>query len=63
MRAAGATLAALAVACCIAGPAAIVAGLGVAAGSTIGILAGAVTALGCAAALLIWRHAGRRRAC
>jgi len=63
MRTATAALAALAAACCVIGPAAIVAGLGVAAGSTLGIVAGAVTAIGCLAALLIWRRTNRKRAC
>jgi hypothetical protein len=63
MRAATAALAALAAACCAVGPAAIVAGLGVAAGSTLGIFAGALIAVGCLAALLIWRRTGRKRTC
>jgi hypothetical protein len=64
MRAATAAFAGLAAACCVLGPAAIVAGLGVAAGSTLGIVAGAVIAIGClAAALLVWRRTNQKRAC
>jgi uncharacterized membrane protein len=63
MRAGTAALAALAAACCVVGPAAIVGGLGVAAGSTLGIVAGALIAVGCLAALLVWRHTSRKRAC
>jgi hypothetical protein len=47
----------------VVGPAAIVAGLGVAAGSTLGIVAGALVAVGCLAVLLVWRRTGRKTAC
>lgn len=62
-RNATAGLAALMTACCLLGPVAVVAGVGTAAGSTLGIVAGVVIALACVAALLIWQRSGRKRAC
>jgi hypothetical protein len=56
-------LAALMAACCILGPAAVIAGVGTAAGSTLGVVAGALIVLACLAVLAIWRRNGRKRAC
>jgi hypothetical protein len=58
-RAAG-VAAALALACCILGPAAIAAGLGAAAGSWLGVSAALVLAVACVGALLLWHRRGRR---
>jgi Flp pilus assembly protein TadB len=60
---ASAGFAALMAACCLLGPAAVIAAVGATAGSTLGIVAGVVLALACVAAVLVWRRRGRERTC